>query len=194
EANMTLVAGSDLDGSWEGVIPAQNTVGRVSFLVVAENVIGARGRYPAVGDATVDIKDIVPPDLQHEVVESASAGSTINITAWASDDVGIERVVAYVKPIGGTAFVPHEMHRLGQTAEYYVQIETPDRNGRIEYYVQATDVGGNQVTSPSVSPQNDPHVVEVSGAADTDLLLWIGLTVILAVAIIALVIYLARSK
>lgn len=194
EANMTLVAGSDIDGSWEGVIPAQNAVGRVSFLVVAENVIGARGRYPAVGDATFEIKDIVPPDLQHDAVESASAGSTMNITAWASDDVGIERVVAYLKPIGGTAFVPHKMHRLGQTDEYYVQIETPDRNGRIEYYVQATDVGGNEVTSPSVSPQSDPHAVEVSGAADTDLLLWIGLTVVLAVAIIALIVYLARSK
>ena len=194
EANMTLVAGSDLDGSWKGVIPAQNAVGRVSFLVAAENIIGARGSYPAVGAATVEIKDIVPPDLQHDALESASAGSTMNITARASDDIGIERVVAYVKPIGGTAFVPHEMHRLGQTDEYYVQIETPDRNGRIEYYVQATDVGGNEVTNPSVSPESEPHIVEVSGAVDTDLLLWIGLTVILAFAIIALVIYLARSK
>lgn len=194
EANMTLVSGSDIDGAWKGVMPAQNAVGRVSFLVAAENVIGARGRYPAVGDATVEIKDIVPPDLQHDAVESASAGSTVNITIRVSDDVGIERVVAYVKPIGGTAFVPYEMHRLGQTDEYYVQIEVSGQSGRIEYYVQVTDVGGNQVTSPSVNPQEEPYVVEVSGAVDTDLLFWIGLTVVLAFAIIALVIYLARSK
>ncbi len=195
EANMTLVSGSDFDGSWMSVIPAQTAVGRVSFFVTAENIIGAGGRYPAYGDGIVEIEDDVPPDLlQHDAVESASAGSTVNITIRVSDDVGIERVVVYVKPIGGTAFVPHEMQRLGQTDEYYFQIETSGQSGRIEYYVQATDVGGNQVTSPSVNPQEEPYVIEVSGTEDTDTSFWIGLTVVLAIAIIVLVIYLTRSK
>jgi hypothetical protein len=194
ETSMVLISGSDTDGSWTGTIPARTEVGWVNFAVVAESVLGAKGRYPAYGDGIVEIEDSVPPELQHDPVASATAGDTVYVTANASDDVEIERVVLYVKAAGATAFVPHEMQRSGQTDKYFVLFEVPDRNGEIEYYIQATDVGGNTATSPSSSPQSEPHAIEVSGAGDQDVFIWIGLTTVLCIAIIAVILYISRGR
>jgi hypothetical protein len=189
--NMSIVSGTNMDGSWTEWIPAQTSIGRVRFFVTAENLIGAIGRYPAYGNGTVRIKDIVPPSLQHDVIESASAGSTVNITATANDDMGIAAVVLYAKPIGGTAFVPLEMERVGETDEYYVEMEIANENGRLEYYLKVTDVGGNEVTIPGVNPQSGPNVIEVSGAID-EAYFWMGLTIFFAILLVILAFFFTK--
>jgi hypothetical protein len=194
QIDMDLVSGSNIDGLWVGPIPARTEVGFVNFFVVAESGIGARGRYPIYGDGVVDIDDATPPQLQHDVVDSASPGTTINVTAEAFDDVGIESVVLYVKPIGGTAFVTHIMQAVDQTDVYYFLLELPDREGVVEYYVQVTDVGGNVATSPSLNPQTEPHSFEVGGAAVQDLSIWIGAAVVLSIAVVAFAFLLVRSR
>ncbi|MFQ6129028.1 MAG: Ig-like domain-containing protein [Thermoplasmata archaeon] len=192
--NMSLTSGSDTNGTWMEWIPAQASVGRVSFFVTAVNVIGAEGRYPMYEYGIVRIRDVVPPTLQHDAISSAWAGSRINITAIAYDDIGIERVVLYAKPIGGTAFVPLKMNRIGETDEYYVEMEIPNQNGRIEYYLEAMDVGGNKATVPEVNPQTEPNAIIVSGAMDIALYFWIGTTIVFIILIIVLIFYLIKRR
>lgn len=194
KGNMSLVSGSGTQGSWMVTIPAQTYVGRVSYFVTGENVIGAKGRYPLYGDGAVDILDAVAPVLQHTPVTSASAGSIENLTVSASDDVGIERIMLYVKPIDGSAFVPREMHRAGQTDDFYFLLEIPNQNGRIEYFIKVIDVGGNEVTSPTNEPLASPHAIDVRGAADASVLFWIGLVAIIVVAIALLIRFSARHE
>ncbi|MFQ5910507.1 MAG: Ig-like domain-containing protein, partial [Thermoplasmata archaeon] len=190
--NMSLIAGNATSGSWIESILAQASTGWVNFYVTAENAIGARGRYPAYEPGIVRIEDVVPPTLQQDAIESTAAGSTINFTVTASDDIGIERVILYVKPIGGTAFVPHEMLRT-EGDEYYVEIVVPNQDGNLEYYLQVTDLGGNVVTLPAVNPQSEPSIIVVTGATDTSLF-WVGLVVTLSILIVLMVLYLAKTE
>ena len=100
----------------------------------------------------------------------------------------------YVKPIDGSAFVPHEMRRVGLTDDFYFPLEIPNQNGRIEYFVKVIDVGGNEVTSPMDQPLTGPHVIDVGGAGDASLFFWIALIAIIAVAIVVLLRFLARHE
>lgn len=192
--NMTLVSGNETSGSWQETIPAQVYPGWVQFFVTAESLIGARGRFPVFEDRVVRVEDVVSPTLQHEGVEPTIAGSRVNVTVVVSDDAGIERVVLYVKTIGANAFVPHEMHQTPQTDEYYVEIDVPNQNGKIEYYFQVTDAGGNVATLPADNPEAHPYTIVVTAAIDAEQYFWIVLTIVLSILIVLLILYLAKTK
>lgn len=91
--------------------------------------------------------DLVAPEVSHEVIPSAlEAGSSLQIKATVTDNVGVKSVTLFYRTKGEEEYKRISMNRIGETNEYAVTLGKSDLvEPGIEYYIQAMDLAGNSL-------------------------------------------------
>jgi len=159
--------------------------------------------------------DLIAPQITHEVFkETIKAGSSQQIKATITDNVGVNTVTLFYRTIGSGDYKRVQMNQVDGTSEYVVMLGFQDTvEPGIEYYIQAVDLAGNAllngysfsplkigITSadtdaPATSaalvqtdvfPSEQDPKDESLGKNKTNKWLWIGLGV-LAVGVVAAV-------
>jgi hypothetical protein len=91
--------------------------------------------------------DLVAPEVSHEVIsDSLEAGSSVQIKATVTDNVGVKAVTLFYRTTGTEEYKRITMNRLGDTDEYAVTLGNTELiEPGIEYYIQAMDLAGNSL-------------------------------------------------
>ncbi|MGM0509569.1 MAG: hypothetical protein ACQESD_00375 [Thermoplasmatota archaeon] len=82
------------------------------------------------------------PNIDHTPVTQATVGEPITIEAKITDNSNISSAEVYYRPINQTNFTSIEMQADGN--EYTAQIPATPTPGKMEYYIQAMDIHGNE--------------------------------------------------
>ncbi|HYF81368.1 MAG TPA: S8 family serine peptidase, partial [Symbiobacteriaceae bacterium] len=137
------------NGFGHGILNAYTAVA-----MVTDGVGTVSGRVLTGGD------DFTPPTLQHEPVTEGFKRVPITLTAEVSDDVSVTDVQLRFRMPGMRWWGTVDMERASgdhKSAMYAGTIPTEMTAGdSVEYYVQATDYGGNTATSGTA---RRPHQV-----------------------------------
>ncbi len=161
EAVMVLDSGSPVSGVWKGQIPAQPLMGFLSYHIVASDGVGNTGRSPSTGEHTLIIGDNVPPTIHHDVIKSGTAGRELTFVVTSTDNIDVLVVQLYIKPVGSDRFNPPiTMDRIGFGDEFETTVSLPSVDGKMYYYIEATDTWGNTVSYGNAS---SPYKVTVTG-------------------------------
>ncbi len=106
--------------------------------------------------------DNIPPMIQHTPVESAKAGTSVTISASASDNIAVERVTLYYRVAGSANFKSKNMTKNADGDRYVAVIPAGDVTAAgVEYYVVVEDSDGNLNRSGT---ENVPHKIRVNSA------------------------------
>lgn len=91
--------------------------------------------------------DLIAPEVSHEVIPgSLEAGSSVQIKATVTDNVGVKSVTLFYRTKGAQDYKRAIMNRIDDTDEYAVTLGKDDLVAPgIEYYIQAMDLAGNSV-------------------------------------------------
>jgi hypothetical protein len=91
--------------------------------------------------------DLVAPEVSHEVIpDSLEAGSSVQIKATVTDNVGVKSVTLFYRTKGEEEYKRITMNRIGESNEYAVTLGKQDLvEPGIEYYIQAMDLAGNSL-------------------------------------------------
>jgi hypothetical protein len=91
--------------------------------------------------------DLVAPEVSHEVIPGTlEAGSSVQIKATVTDNVGVKSVTLFYRTKGEEEYKRVAMNRIGETNEYAVTLGKKDLvEPGIEYYIQAMDLAGNSL-------------------------------------------------
>ena len=109
--------------------------------------------------------------IDHEALESGVPGQAQKFSAVVVDDRGLKHVWLFHRDKSGAQYSSVAMKQVPDTSEYTVTIDTSLGQNRIEYYIEAVDVGGNRVLKgfpffPLVR-QLGPGTAETSAPAQT---------------------------
>jgi len=155
--------------------------------------------------------DLIAPQIDHEPLkDSIKAGTSQQIKATITDNVGIQTVTLFYRTLGTEEYKRVQMNQLANTDDYVAMLGVKETLGPgIEYYIQAIDLAGNALLygysfspltigiipnepTPSVAQAqtsistNQPAVKEEQlGKKKTNKWLWIGLGVLAVGAIAA---------
>jgi len=120
--------------------------------------------------------DLIAPEVSHEVIPgSLEAGSTVQIKATVTDNVGVKSVTLFYRTKGTEEYKRAAMNRIGETDEYAVTLGKDELSAPgIEYYIQAMDLAGNSLLhgysfsplSVSVVPPSAPPAKETESVAE----------------------------
>ncbi len=154
--------------------------------------------------------DLIAPQISHEPLkESIKAGTSQQIKATITDNVGVQTVTLFYRSIGSGDYKRVQMNQVEGSDDYVAMLGFEDTAAPgVEYYIQAIDLAGNALLygysfSPlkigviadvavETSAQTEPVATEPPpkgeplGKKKNKKWLWIGLGV-LAVGIIAAV-------
>ena len=91
--------------------------------------------------------DLVAPEVSHEVIpDSLEAGSSVQIKATVTDNVGVKSVTLFYRTKGTEEYKRVSMNRIGETDEYAITLGKSELvEPGIEYYIQAMDLAGNSL-------------------------------------------------
>ncbi|MGD8941433.1 MAG: hypothetical protein PVJ72_18795 [Gammaproteobacteria bacterium] len=91
--------------------------------------------------------DLIAPEVSHEVIPGTlEAGSSVQIKATVTDNVGVKSVTLFYRTKGEEEYKRISMNRIGDTNEYAVTLGKKDLvEPGIEYYIQAMDLAGNSL-------------------------------------------------
>jgi hypothetical protein len=91
--------------------------------------------------------DLIAPEISHEALpNSLDAGSSVQIKAKVTDNVGVKSVTLFFRTKGAQEYKRAAMNRLGDTDEFAVTLGKDDLVAPgIDYYIQAMDLAGNSV-------------------------------------------------
>jgi hypothetical protein len=120
--------------------------------------------------------DLIAPEVSHEVIPgSLEAGSSVQIKATVTDNVGVKSVTLFYRTKGTNEYKRAAMNRIDDTDEYATTLGKDDLvSPGIEYYIQAMDLAGNSVLqgysfsplSVSVVPPAAPKAKEAESVAE----------------------------
>ncbi len=97
-------------------------------------------------DDLFSIPDIVAPTIIHEPVgHSVIEGDVLEISATITDNVGVRKAVLFFRQIGRQQYSRLEMDNVMGTDLYMARPPVILPPG-IEYYIQASDFGGNSLS------------------------------------------------
>ncbi len=95
------------------------------------------------GISIFKIKDITDlPKIQHTPLTQATVGKPIPITATITDSSNISSALVYYRPTDQANFTSIEMQADGD--DYTAQIPSTPTPGKLEYYIEASDIYGNE--------------------------------------------------
>jgi hypothetical protein len=91
--------------------------------------------------------DLIAPEVSHEVIQDTlEAGSSVQIKAKVTDNVGVKSVTLFYRAKGTEEYKRVSMNRIGETDNYAVTLGKSDLvEPGIEYYIQAMDLAGNSL-------------------------------------------------
>jgi len=101
--------------------------------------------FPVVQAAELALPsgDLIAPVIEHAPIEKdIYAGQQIDIKATVTDNVGVENVILFYRDANAAEFKRLKMNRDLDSFIYTAQLIASDSPG-LEYYIQATDLGGN---------------------------------------------------
>ena len=105
------------------------------------------GNVAVKSDVLVIIDDVAPVVSAVSVSASVYGGDKLNVSFEVDDpNIGPGDVILYVKFPGDNAFSSFTMTPVGN-GTYYRLLEVPTRDGRLQYYANATDLAGNSVVT-----------------------------------------------
>jgi hypothetical protein len=158
-SNMNLSSGTIQNGYWTFSIPPPSNLSAIHYYIVATDAVDEVSRAPISGSFEMSVVDLGNPLIQHITVPSASIGSEIVLTASVADNLEVESVLLYVRPVGATDFNP-PVKMTGDGYEYSVSIDVGDSVGTLEYYIRAVDSYGTDALSPD-GGKWAPHEIEI---------------------------------
>lgn len=89
--------------------------------------------------------DVDPPLIEHDVISQAEADTRQTFVATVVDDGELDGVFFFYRFAGELSFSRSVMTPLSASSTYVAQIPTdPNNSAAIEYYIQASDLGGNR--------------------------------------------------
>ena len=89
--------------------------------------------------------DLVAPEiLTVKGPDKVYAGSDVKIEVHASDNQGMKSVAIYYRRKGSEQYAKQEMRRDSAKDRYFIVLKNIPNPG-VEYYLEATDAGGNRV-------------------------------------------------
>jgi len=103
--------------------------------------------FPVVQAAELALPsgDLIAPSIEHTPIEKdIYAGQQIDIKATVTDNVGVKNVILFYRDVNATEFKRLKMNRDLDSFIYTAQL-TATNSPSLEYYIQATDQGGNTV-------------------------------------------------
>ncbi|MBD3183861.1 hypothetical protein GF312_16370 [Candidatus Poribacteria bacterium] len=109
---------------------------------------------------SVKVSDTLDPIIEHKSLKRTPVSESPQISAIATDAVGVKFVNLFYRLPGGLDFIKSEMlpdETVSNT--YKASIPALDVMGKVEYYIRAEDVSGNSKTSPTRGA-NQPYVIE----------------------------------
>jgi len=101
--------------------------------------------FPVVQAAELALPsgDLIAPVIKHAPIEKdIYAGQQIDIKATVTDNVGVKNVILFYRDANAAEFKRLKMNRDLDSFIYTAQLIASDSPG-LEYYIQATDLGGN---------------------------------------------------
>jgi WD40 repeat protein len=166
-------------------IPQQTSIGQIQYNITARD---SSGNFNSTSMFTIQIIDRTSPLINYINFSYQKNQTEVLVTANVTDDVGVNSVVLYFKAVGGNQWVQRQMtHVSGDN--YTFTIPAQSKSGMIYYYVNATDLYGNQA---STLTEQDQFQVEVVGIG-MDYTLYYILGGVLAALLIVMV-YLVVKK
>ncbi len=159
--SMTPVQGvTDQEGKFDMNLMADK--GAPTTDLVLTVLVNKTGFQKTSASITVTlVQDITPPSMSHVQVTQAEEGSSIDLFAMVTDDVGVLDVVLYYHLGGSVEFVPVTMELF--LGAYKATIPGDSvLPPLLEYYIQATDVNGNKAVLPTYAPIADIYQISVS--------------------------------
>jgi len=157
--------------------------------------------FPVVQAAELALPsgDLIAPAIEHTPIEKdIYVGQPINIKATVTDNVGVKDVTLFYRDANAVEFKRLKMNRDLDSFIYTAQLITTDSSG-LEYYIQATDQGGNTVlfgysfspltiaVTPAAMDNSDTHAAVTASTVEVDgeqkksgisKWVWIGLGVV----------------
>jgi len=103
--------------------------------------------FPVVQAAQLALPsgDLIAPSIDHTPIEKdIYAGQQIDIKAIVTDNVGVKDVILFYRDANTVEFKRLKMNRDLDSFIYTAQLTAANSPG-LEYYIQATDQGGNTV-------------------------------------------------
>lgn len=116
----------------------------VESIRLAQAVTPSSPTAPPTRDWGAEI-DIDPPVIDHEALETGVPGQSQKFSAVVVDDRGLKHVWLFHRAKSGAQYASVAMEQVGETSEFTVAIDTSLGQNRIEYYIEAVDIGGNRV-------------------------------------------------
>jgi len=150
--------------------------------------------------------DFVGPTIEHTAIsDSIEMGTTHQIKAVVTDNVGVETVLLFYRVVGSHDYKRVQMFGIAGTDEYTITLsDTETQEPGIEYYFQAIDHAGNsllygysfsplllniaknatQESPAQAQAEKDDQTLATKPARKVNKWVWIGLSVI-AVGVVA---------
>lgn len=123
-------------------------------LVVALSLLGSSA-------ALAQEADIKPPVVEHVPLETAVAGTHLEISARVTDDVEVMLVFLYVRARGTQNYYAFRMDpREGRYVAFVPPVLV--QPGGLEYFIEAKDRAGNVTTTPAVNAEENPYRIRVT--------------------------------
>ncbi|UZP74328.1 serine protease [Candidatus Paraluminiphilus aquimaris] len=114
--------------------------------------------------------DTVKPVMSHNIISTATFGSTVMVQANVTDNISVQSVTLYYRAIGETNYTSADMvNTSGSTYRASILASATQPPG-VEYYIAATDGSSYTYSGRASSPnkitiENNPVVTSVSPSA-----------------------------
>ncbi|HLF07458.1 MAG TPA: hypothetical protein VI893_09880, partial [Thermoplasmata archaeon] len=147
--------------------------GSYDLRAMAEDVSGGASGWSATlrvvisdagGGNASNGTDTWAPVIVHAPPPPTEAGEDVRLVATVTDDGGVENVVLRYRLPGASGFVSIAMRSGSPSSLFEATVATvPEKKGRLDYYIEATDSAGNLNRSPPGAPA-DVHTVVVGSS------------------------------
>jgi hypothetical protein len=114
--------------------------------------------------------DTVKPVMSHNIISTATYGSTVMVQANVTDNISVQSVTLYYRAIGDTSYTSADMvNTSGSTYRASIPASATQPPG-VEYYIAASDGSSYTYSGRASSPnkitiENNPVVTSVSPSA-----------------------------
>ncbi len=133
---------------WEDMLPGYHIVG-IDVDNPGENLIASLGAIHCITHA-IGVEE--PLWIVHQPLAEANAGATVQLDAMIKHISGINNASLYWRQEGGTTFNAVTLANQGNDL-WSVDLNLPNENINIEYYIEAEANSGKVLARPIVAPE-----------------------------------------
>ncbi len=142
--NMTLVSGDDRAGNYSVTLPGIGLVGDIFYYIRASDSDNDAWYHNSTDPATIHVKDMEAPMIEHEYRSKRTLASPVILTATISDDIMVMNASVDYWYEGGENRTL-SMNRI--SGDYisgdWAALIAPEGGNVLHYRIRATDSSGN---------------------------------------------------